>query len=41
MTVDGEGFGEEVSKVVRTWDKTDCELVLSNPTLDPVETHVY
>jgi hypothetical protein len=41
MAVDGEGFGKEISKVVRTWDELDCELMLTDPTLDPVETHVY
>ena len=40
MAVDGEGLGEKVGEVVSTWDECDSELVLSDPTLDPVKSHI-
>jgi hypothetical protein len=40
VAVDGEGLGEEVGKIVSTWDKCDSKLVLSDPTFDPVKSHV-
>ena len=40
MAVDGEGLGEKVGEVVSTWDKCDSELVLSDPTFDPVKSHI-
>ena len=40
MVIDGERFGEEIGKVMSTWDEQDRKLVLAYPTLNPVKSHV-
>jgi len=38
--VHGEGFGEEICQVVRTFAIHDLEVALTNAVPNPVETHV-
>ena len=40
MRVNREAFGLVISKISRTGDETNTELVLTDTTTDPVKTHV-
>ena len=40
MTVDGEDFGEEISRVNKAGKEDKTEKVLAGPFSNPVETHV-
>ena len=40
MRVNREAFGLAISKIPRTGDETNTELVLMDTTTDPVKTHI-
>ena len=41
MTVDGEDFGKEISRVNKAGKEDKTEELLAGPLPEPIETHVY